>query len=205
MRVLGSLGAIALMAGCQSQSPFAAFGPPTVPAPTTSQTSPYYSPTATAPQRTMPSAAAATPRLSVSAEAPSPTPPARGTIVADAADREPIRVVETPQAPTRTAAAGNRGQTPTSPGALSPNASTPAPIKSIPAAPPGTQLQSGYAPGGRAPAFNRTRGFLTAQPAGASSASGIRADGAVIPASYQQSAAAAFTEAPPANGQWRAR
>jgi hypothetical protein len=200
MRVLGSLVAIALLAGCQSQSPFAAFGPPTVPAPTTSQ-APYYPPSATVPQRGGSSAAATPQRMSVSAEAPAPAPQLRGTILAEAGDREPIRVVENPQASARTAAAANRGPAPTNSPLPTPNATSPAAIQSAPAAPP----QSGYAPSGRSSAFNRTRGFLTVQPASGNITGGTRADSAVIPASYQQPGTAGFTEAPPASGQWRAR
>jgi hypothetical protein len=202
-RVLLLWGAIAL-GGCQVQNPFAAFGPPRVPAPTTAESLPYYPPTATATQRTSPATPAASPRLSVSAEGNSVAQVPRSRFVADPADREPIRIVDNPAAATRTASSAARTAAPAvSPPVQGAQPAGVAPIRSVPAAAPGGAPQSGYAPPGKSPAFNRTRGYFSAQPAAGPSAGGIRSDPAVMPAAYQ-SAAPTFVETP-ANGQWRAR
>ena len=185
-RVLLLPVAAALLAGCQSQNPFVAFGPPTVPSPTTSQTAPYYPPTAIGPKQTTANAPFASPRISVSAEGNSAPPLPRSSFVADPADREPIRVVENPSPPTRTAAATGRGPKTGNgqpPAGLQPPAKSAAPSKNTPTP------QSGYFPRGRSPA---------------GSPPGFRADPAVVPAGYQQ-VAPTFTETPMADGQWRAK
>ena len=106
-RVLLSIFAAALLAGCQVQDPFAAFGPRRVPSPTTAQTAPYYPPSASASKQAPAPTTAPSPRISVSAENNPPLPTDRARFVADSADREPIRIVENPSA-TRTASAANR-------------------------------------------------------------------------------------------------
>jgi len=110
-RVLFSTLAAALLTGCQVQDPFAAFGPPRVPAPKTAQTAPYYPPTGTAAKQPLAPATTSTPRLSVSAEGnPAPlTSPSR--FAAESTDREQIRIVENPSS-TRTASAATRSPTP---------------------------------------------------------------------------------------------
>jgi hypothetical protein len=185
-RVLLWLGTIALLAGCQSQNPFAAFGPPTVPAPTTSPTAPYYPPTATGPQRATPKSAGPSTRMSVSAEGTSPAP--RSSFAADPADRDPIRVVENSAAQTRTASTGNRSPTPGPSPPQAPGAPA-APTKTSTGGKPSATPQSSYWP---------------RSPAPAAAAPTFRTDSAVVPAGYQQSAPA-FSETPMANGQWRAR
>lgn len=110
-RVLLSILASGLVAGCQVQDPFAAFGPSRVPAPKTAQTAPYYPPTNTASKQPPAPAATAAPRMSVSAEG-NPLPPATPSrLAADYADREPIRIVENPSG-TRTASAPSRSRSP---------------------------------------------------------------------------------------------
>src|SRR5205809_199927 len=92
-RVLLSIFAAALLAGCQVQDPFAAFGPPRVPSPTTAQTAPYYPPTGSASKQ--PSAQPAAP-----AKAPpggKTTPPQSGIFRTDAAVT-PAAFVESPSA-----------------------------------------------------------------------------------------------------------
>jgi hypothetical protein len=195
---------ILAMGGCQSQNPYAAFGPQRVPAPTTSEALPYYPPTAAtnAAERGSATTAAPSPRMSVSAEGGASTAP-RGTFAADPADREPIRVVENPAA-ARTASAAAR----TAPPAVNKSVPSAQPAgganKSPPAAAPSGAPQSGHSPSGRAPAFNRTRGFTAAQPAKSGDTGENRNDPAVAPAGYQQPAAT-FVEAPTATGAWRAR
>src|SRR5438552_2409440 len=95
-RVLLSIFAAALLAGCQVQDPFAAFGPPRVPSPTTAQTAPYYPPNGSAAKQPSAPASTATPRISVSSEGNPPPPTTRSRFVADSADRDPIRIVENP-------------------------------------------------------------------------------------------------------------
>jgi hypothetical protein len=131
-RVLLSIFAAAFVAGCQVQDPFAAFGPPRVPSPTTAQTAPYYPPTGSAAKQPPAAASAPTPRLSVSAESNPPLPTTRSRFVADSADREPIRIVENPS-PTRTASAANRNPAPKNPSApQQPTAQPPVPAKAPP-------------------------------------------------------------------------
>jgi hypothetical protein len=108
MRVATLICAIVLATGCQVQNPLAAFSP-RIASPTTSQ-APYYPPSATAPQPAR-AAVSASPRLSVSAETNAAPPPSSRTLIADATDREPIRVVENP-AGARTASSGNRTSAP---------------------------------------------------------------------------------------------
>lgn len=186
------LSAMGLLAGCQSQNPFAAFGPPTVPSPTTTQAIPYYPPTTAASNRTTASITAPSTRISVSAEDTTPPPPPRATNVANAADRETIRIVENPAAQTRTASAANRSPTTGSPPPANPAvppALQPVPVNPLPNGTPVNSPQSKFVPSPPSPAA-LPRGF--------------RADPAVAPASYQQPISA-FSETPMANGQWRAR
>lgn len=126
------------LAGCQVQDPFAVFGPPRVPAPTTAQSAPYYPPTASAPKQPTAIAPAISPRISVSAE-DKPSPLNSGSrFAAESTDREPIRIVENPS-PTRTASASSRSQTPT-PGAIP--MQLPAQPAGPPKLPPGGKLTS---------------------------------------------------------------
>ena len=82
------------LVGCQSQNPYAWFGPHRVPTPGQPTPAPYYPATASA----------ATPtRTSISAESP---PSAASTTIADAGDKQPIRIVENPAPAARTADAG---------------------------------------------------------------------------------------------------
>src|SRR4029079_17522931 len=111
-RMILLLFAAALAAGCQTQNPYAAFGPGKVPSPTTSQP-PYYPPAA-GPRLPSSASSGASPRLSVSAEgATSNPPPSR--FVGEAGDREPIRIVENPATTARTASVPARAATPTNP------------------------------------------------------------------------------------------
>jgi len=200
--------AAALMAGCQWQNPFAAFGPSRVPAPTTHQTPPYYPPTPTSPRPLGPQPAIPNQRLSVSAEGVSIGPPTRSGTFADPSDRSPIRVVENPQATARLATAAGRkaaeSKNSTARPARSAGGSPPAPQNAPPGSTPQGVPQSSYPPGGRAPAFSRTRGDAFAQGATSGGAGEYKADAAVVPASYQQSAPG-FVETTAAAGQWRAR
>jgi hypothetical protein len=207
-RVVLLLGAVAL-AGCQAQNPYAAFGPPRVPAPTTSQSLPYYPPSAGAAalQGSGASASAASTRMNVSAEGQPSIQPSRAGLAADPADREPIRVVENAAGGTRTASAAGRATAeptnnqPTSrppSGSAGANQSTP-PRQQPPGAP-----QLNYAPTEKSPSLSRMRGFFVAQPAKSDGTAGFRSDPAVAPAAFQQ-AAPTFVEAPAAAGQWRAR
>src|SRR5262245_30008255 len=111
-RVLLSILASGLLAGCQVQDPFAAFGPSRVPAPKTAQSAPYYPPTNTASTQPPIPAPTASSRMSVSAEG-NPTPPTTSPsrLATDSSDREPIRIVENPSA-TRTASAPSRTLSP---------------------------------------------------------------------------------------------
>jgi hypothetical protein len=102
-RVLTFVIAYTLLVGCQTQNPYAAFGPPTIPAPNTTETPPYYPPSGAA-AGAGPKAAVASTRPFVSASGPS-IPAARPTFLADPTDREPIRIVEDNDAAARTAAA----------------------------------------------------------------------------------------------------
>lgn len=97
VRALGRFCLVILVAGCQAQNPYAPFGPPTIPAPAANQL-PYYPPDA-ANAAAAPAATATRPSISVSG--PSSDLP-RSTVTSNAADREPIRIVENPD-PTRTA------------------------------------------------------------------------------------------------------
>jgi hypothetical protein len=110
-RVLLSILASGLLAGCQVQDPFAAFGPSRVPAPKTAQSAPYYPPTNSASKQPRVPASTATPRMSVSAEGNPPPPTTPSRLATDSADREPIRIVENPSA-TRTASAPSRSLLP---------------------------------------------------------------------------------------------
>jgi hypothetical protein len=73
------------------------------------------------------------------------------------------------------------------------------PPNRVPVAPGGN---SGYAPPGASPASSRMRGFAAAQPAATGPASA--SSRTVAPASFQQMTPS-FSEATPADGQWRAR
>lgn len=191
--------ALVTTVGCQTQNPFAAIGPATVPAPTTGQQLPYYPASAVPGLSSTQATAAPTPppsnRISVSAEsAPRPSSPATSfapsAIVAEPADREPIRIVENSSPAIHTATAPNRGTPLTNP---TPGTVAPPPNR-VPAGQP-----SSYAPPSTSPATNRMRGFAStptvAVPASPRS---------VAPAAYQQ-AVPTFSEIPAANGQWRAR
>jgi hypothetical protein len=207
-RALLLLIAAALAAGCQSQNPFAAFGPSRVPAPTTHQTPPYYPPTATTPLPSGSRSDTLNQRLSVSAEGISVAPPSRSGSFADPNDRSPIRVVENPEATARLAAvpAKNGGQTksPATPTARPAAGSPAAPQNFLPGIAPKGSPQSNNSPSGRSPAFNRMRSFSSVQPATGDARGELKSDAAVVPASYQQ-AAPGFVETTAVAGQWRAR
>jgi hypothetical protein len=134
-RIVVLLTAAALSAGCQTQNPYAAFGPGKVPPPTTSQP-PYYPPAA-GPRLPSSASSGASPRLSVSAEGPSGSP-SRSTFAADAGDREPIRIVENPATTARTASVPARVSSPANtqpappPGSIVPQ-SSPQPSRAPPA------------------------------------------------------------------------
>ena len=192
-----------LAAGCQTQNPFAAIGPATVPAPTTGQSLPYYPPNvagaAAGPAASIPSLAspAKSPRVSVSAESAAPAQ-SRAPIVADAADREPIRIVENSTPAVRTANANARGMPtaiPATPASSLPGTSPPPPANRSITAPPSSQSLN--APSRITPAASRLRGFAV-QDDRALGSSGV------APASYQQPVPT-FSEATAADGQWRAR
>jgi hypothetical protein len=203
MRLLLFFIAALCAAGCQASNPYAVIGPATVPAPTTAQAPPYYPPNndpAAAPRAT----AVANTRPSVSAEsAPAMEPAAQRTVtqpfVAQPADSQPLRIVENPQAGTRTASAG-RGSTPvgTSPSgplALPPPPTTTPANNSAPRL-PGSPQSSRRVPQPAPPAVNRLRGYSATPPA--SSTTGV------MTASYQEPLPG--TSPPtPANGAWRAR
>jgi hypothetical protein len=111
LRILLVVTAAAAIAGCQVQDPFAAFGPPRVPAPKTAQSTPYYpSPTDGTKSAAAPPPASS-PRLSVSADDKKPAPAGSTRFASDPADRQPIRIVENPSAGTRTATAPTRPAT----------------------------------------------------------------------------------------------
>jgi hypothetical protein len=126
MRRAALLVALAWTAGCQSQNPFAAIGPQTVPAPGSAQTPPYYPPSTNPTSATKAGAPAASTRISVSADRSPSGQSNSPTLVADPADREPIRVVENPQPPTRTASSGARTAPSTAPSATQPAPAPPA-------------------------------------------------------------------------------
>ena len=138
-RVLHFVGACMLLAGCQSQNPYAAFGPPTIPAPSTTQTPPYYPPSGGAASANE-KGPATSDRPSVSVRGPSP-PAARSAVIPEAADQEPIRILEDSAAAARTAAASRAKAPP-------PRQSTPA-IQPPRAAPPAAPPKTGYLPGGK--------------------------------------------------------
>ena len=198
--------ALALVAsGCQSQNPFAAVGPVTVPAPSTGQPLPYYPPNVSGGAPAASGAAgsatagrAKSPRVSVSAEGTA-TSPSRTAIVADPADREPIRIVESNSPAVRTANANTRGGAGSATGAATvPSGNIQPPPNRVPASPLPANGQSGYAPAGTSPATSRMRGFGTT----VGDAKSI--PGGVAPASYSQPVPT-FSEATAADGQWRAR
>jgi hypothetical protein len=169
------------LGGCQAQNPYAAFGPAKVPPPGM-QMAPYYPPAAPAPPPiTSGNSMTTSPRVSITAEPGAVTP--KVSFAAEPTDREPIRIVESAQPATRTAAV--------------PAARNSAPSPSSGATP------SGYAPAGTAPNYNRTRGYDPPPPSGGQSG-GAQPLRSVAPASYEQ-AARAFTETPAASGGWRAR
>src|SRR5439155_12161066 len=181
-RLLVLLTVSATAAGCQMRSPLAAFGPPTVPAPTTLQSAPYYlSPSAATSRQAALGSRSGGSRLSVSAEGNSSPPLARSAARSEPADREPIRIVENPSMATRTAAVPTRSTTAPSTGVL----------PTMPQ-PPGSRPK-GAAPGSVPPPANSPTGKMP-----------VRHDAAVMPAAYQQ-AAPAFVEPPAPAGQWRAR
>jgi len=195
-----------IAAGCQVQNPYAAIGPATVPAPTTGQALPYYPPTVIGGPPASSNAAAGASRsatsqparVSVSAEGAPSIATGRSAIVADPADRETIRIVENNSPSVRTANAATRGTpsagTPTTPAASAPSGPITPPLNRAPAGQP-----TGYAPPASSPATNRMRGFA-ATPSATSEGDTRK----VTPASYQQMAPT-FSEASPADGQWRAR
>ena len=204
LSALAVMSAIAgLAAGCQTQNPFAAIGPATVPAPTTGQSLPYYPPNvagaAAGSAASIPSLAAPakSPRVSVSAEGTAPAP-SRAPIVADAADRQPIQIVENSSPAVRTANASTRGM-PTgiqaTPASSLPATSPPPPANRSITAPPSSQSLN--APSRITPAASRLRGFAVQDDRVAGSSG-------VAPASYQQPVPT-FSEATSVDGQWRAR
>jgi len=111
LQILLVVTAAAAIAGCQVQDPFAAFGPPRVPAPKTAQSTPYYPTTADATKASAAPPPASSPRVSVSADDKKQMPAASTRIASDPADRQPIRIVENPSAGTRTATAPSRPAT----------------------------------------------------------------------------------------------
>jgi hypothetical protein len=177
-RVLLLIG-LSIVAGCQAQNPFAAFGPSTVPTPTAAAALPYYPPagqTAAAGKAIAPPAS--TPRISVSADQSSPLAAPRSAFIPDPADSQPVKIVENPSLPATRTAAGTRSPAPAAGGAFPSAAPTAAPRNASP------------------PALDRQRGYL-------SPPTGNRA-GAVVPASFE-SDAAAIRPASTGSGQWRAR
>jgi hypothetical protein len=197
--------AILLAAGCQAQNPFAAIGPSKVAPPATSQALPYY-PAGGAGVASGrggagagPAAAERPARISVSAEGAARTGPPQNTIVAEPADREPIRIVENPSGAARTANAARNalppGGTPGGPASGASGGDRPLPAKAVPAA-------GGNSSGQALPATSRMRGFTNrAAGSGRELAPG---SSPVSPANYQQ-AVPSFSETPAAGGQWRAR
>jgi hypothetical protein len=181
-RALAGMAVIAVATGCQVQNPYAAFGPATVPPPGMQTPSPYYPPTTpalAAPPKSGPSAGS---RASISAESTPLALAPRAGIVAEASDREPIRIVENPAPVARTAAAPSRSATPAG--------QTPSggPISTQPSPAPATTPPS--RPFGTAPA-----------PGGAST--NYTLDRSVAPATFQATPATPAGSA--ASGQWRAR
>ena len=118
-RVLGWLGLLAAITGCETPNAYAPFGPPTIPAPAANQL-PYYPPGGVS--ATSPPAATST-RPSISVSGPSSATP-RAAITAEAADRQPIRIVEK-EPPTRTADSGRATTKPPQPVAQPQSAPSP--------------------------------------------------------------------------------
>jgi hypothetical protein len=211
-RLLAVVGAIVLLAGCQSQgpNPFAGVGPSTIPPPSGAAPGnlPYYppaqSPATTPPTITLPGSTSFAPpatspalsRTNISVSPSTANPSAGGpvatTFASDPADRQPIRVVEAPAATTRAAinaqpVTGNSIRQPVE-------------VSQVP--------KNGYAPTGTSPAYNHMRGFPTppevspAAPAGTKpplgqSTRGVRTDRSVAPAG--------FVEPVQGSGTWRSR
>ena len=128
------IAASLLLAGCQAQNPFAAFGPARVPPPGMDATAPYYPPSpgtiAAPPSQSSPATGT---RASISAPS-SPLGSSSPSIVAEPADREPIRIVENPAPAARTAAVPARSPAPAS-GSNTPPASPPSTRPAGPTAP----------------------------------------------------------------------
>jgi len=185
-RVLLPIFTAALLAGCQVQDPFAAFGPSRVPSPKTAQSAPYYPPTSTA-SKQPPAPPPATPRISVSAES-NPPLAILSRFKADAADREPIRIVENPSA-TRTASAPSRTQTPGTTTSPSQPLAPPAGPARLPANGKPASPQSALPPKSASPT---------------ATSPSYRTDPAIAPATFYQPAPA-FIESTPATGEWRTR
>ena len=181
-RALAGLAAIVVATGCQVQNPYAAFGPATVPPPGMQAPAPYYPPATPANAAPPKNGPATGSRASISAESTPLALTPRPGLVAEASDREPIRIVENPAPVTRTAAAPTRSATPTG---QTPSGS---PISTQPSTAPATTGPS--RPLGTAPA-----------PGGAST--NYTVDRSVAPASYQTAPATPTGSA--ASGQWRAR
>jgi hypothetical protein len=136
---LAGMAAVVLLTGCQAQNPFAAFGPARVPPPGMDSPAPYYPPTpstiAAPPKTSSPSAGS---RASISAE-PTPLATAASTsIIAEAADKDPIRIVENSSPAARTATAPTRATDAT----RSAIPTTAAPPSASPANSPGTLAPS---------------------------------------------------------------
>jgi hypothetical protein len=192
-RTLLLTGALAL-AGCQSQSPYAVIGPPTVPAPRSAQAPPYYPPLAGGGAPALP----ASTRPSVSVDRQSELAASPGALSAEPADREPLRIVENPAAAARTAAAPGKPNVPSAaavPAPLPvPGSGTPAfsPAGKSPAAGAPAKSSSSFLP----PGVNRLRGYHAA-PASAPPTG-------VVPAGYQQPLPA-FAEPAAGAGQWKPR
>jgi hypothetical protein len=91
-RVLVLGGAMTILVGCQTQNPYSAFGPPTVPAPASQPAHSYSLPAAPRSSATSP---ATNSRASVSAEGTT-GPIASQSIATNPADSQPIRIVESP-------------------------------------------------------------------------------------------------------------
>jgi len=127
LRALVLFGVVAL-AGCQSQNPYALFGPHRVPTPGIGTPAPYYPANVSAAPGAATPTAGSTGRVSVSADAAPPLS-ATTSAAANSADKEQIRIVENPQPAVRTAASprspGTSGTiaTPPSGSALPPSTS----------------------------------------------------------------------------------
>ena len=176
------MAAIVVATGCQVQNPYAAFGPATVPPPGMQTPAPYYPPTTpaiAAPPKSGPSTGS---RASISAESTPLVATPRPSVVAEASDREPIRIVENPAPIARTATAPTRSA---APGGQSPSGG---PISTQPSTAPVTTAPS--------------RPFGTAPTSGGASTN-YTLDRSVAPASYQTAPAAPTGST--ASGQWRAR